>query len=351
MSAPLVSEAGDAELDQWDRYARMHAGATVYHLAAWRRIFGEALGYRSRLLMARDAAGAMCGMLPLYLVPGLFDRRLVAVPFRDRGGPVFDTPDALVAMLERAGELAREERAGLLLKALDPLPHIPASADLSRHDRWVRSRLRLDGMTRDALWERLGDKNRNMVRQARHHGLVCARVSPQEGAAERWYSLHAQTQHRLGVPSFPRRFFSLMFQTLAPSDGLEMLEVRGPAGPCAATLLLFHRDTCIYGYSASSDDGRRLRANDLMLFEALALAAERRLAWFDLGSDSPSQESLLFFKRKWGAEQHPIPVYASRGVGVPDSSASTYAFARAVFRTMPQAVSTWIGSRVVRHFG
>jgi serine/alanine adding enzyme len=350
MSAPRVSEAGGADFAKWDRYARSHPRATVYHLAAWRRIFGEALGYRSRLLMAKDAAGAMCGMLPLYLVPGLFGRRLVAVPFRDRGGPVFDTLDALAALLERARDLAREEGAGLLLKALEPLPDTPASADLLRHDHWMRSRMPLEGMTRDALWERVGDKNRNMVRQARQHGLVCARVAREESAAERWYLLHAQTQHRLGVPPFPRRFFALMLEALAP-DGIEMLEVHGPAGACAATLLLFHRDTCIYGYSASSAEGRRTRANDLMLFEALALAAERKLAWFDFGSDSPAQESLLFFKRKWGAEQHAIPVYASQGVVVQDNSYLRYALARGVFRAMPQALSTWIGSRVVRRFG
>lgn len=339
------------DLEEWDRYARNRAQATVYHLSRWGRIFGEALGYRSWLLMAKNPAGAVCGMLPLYLVPGLFARRLVAVPFRDRGGPVFDTPVALASLLEYAAALARRERAGLLLKSLEPLPDAAAAVGLSRHDHWVRSRMPIDGLTRDALWERVGGKNRNMVRQAQQHGLTAACTTRQPGAADRWYGLHVQTQHRLGVPPFPARFFALMLDGLAPSAGIELLEVRNGAEPCAATLLLFHRDTCIYGYSASSAEGQRLRANDLMLYEALALAVERKLAVFDFGSDSPSQESLLFFKRKWGAEQRPIPVYASGGMSVSDSSDSRYALARGVFRAMPAALSSWIGSRVVRHFG
>jgi serine/alanine adding enzyme len=346
-----VIEARDTDLEEWNRYANSHEHATVYHLSAWAGIFGDALGYRSWLLMAKNEAGATCGILPLYLVPGLFGRRLVAVPFRDRGGPVFDTPAALTALLRYAGERARREKAGILLKSLDPLPEEAVASGLARRDHWVHSRMPIAELTRDALWERIGNKNRNMVRQAQQHGLsaVCATKEP--GAAERWHALHVQTQHRLGVPPFPQRFFSLMLDALAPSGRIELVEIRNSEGPCAATLLFFHRDTCIYGYSASSIEGQRLRANDLMLFEALALAAERKLACFDFGSDSPSQESLLFFKRKWGAEQKIIPVYASQDVAVTDSSDSKYALARMVFRTMPPAMLSWIGSRVVRLFG
>lgn len=350
MSEISVTEANGADLEEWDRYARSREQSTVYHLSAWSRVFGEALGYRSWLLVAKDATGAMCGMLPIYLVPGVLSRRLVAVPFRDRGGPVFDTPQALAALLHRASELARSHRASLLLKSLEPFPEA-ATAGLLRYDHWVRSRMSLEALTRDGLWERIGGKNRNMVRQAQQNGLTVSCTTSQPGAAERWYQLHLQTQHRLGVPPFPARFFALMLEALAPSASIELVEVRHGTSPCAATLLLLHRDTCIYGYSASSEEGRRLRANDLLLFESLALAADRKFAWFDFGSDSPSQESLLFFKRKWGAEQQRIPIYASEKITVPDSSDPRYALARGVIRSMPAALSSWIGSRVVRRFG
>lgn len=351
MSEISVTEANGRDLEEWDRYACSREQSTVYHLSAWRRIFGEALGYRSWLLVAKDATGAMRGMLPIYLVPGVFARRLVAVPFRDRGGPVFDTPQALAALLARANELARSNRATLVLKSLEPFPETAATAGLLRYDHWVRSRMSLEALTRDSLWERIGGKNRNMVRQAQEHGLTVSCTTSQAGAAERWYPLHLQTQHRLGVPPFPARFFALMLEALAPSAGIELVEVGDGTRPCAATLLLLHGDTCIYGYSASSPEGRRLRANDLLLFESLALAVERKFAWFDFGSDSPSQESLLFFKRKWGAEQRRIPVYASAKITVQDSSDPRYALARGVFRAMPAAVFSWIGSGLVRRFG
>lgn len=351
MTTIHVVEARETDLQEWNRYATSHERGTVYHLSPWARIFGDALGYRSSLLMAKNDAGATCGILPLYLVRGLAGRRLVAVPFRDRGGPVFDTPAALTALLRYTSELAQREQAGILLKSIEPLPEEAVASGLARRDHWVHSRMPITDLTRDALWERVGNKNRNMVRQAQKSGLIAVRATREPGAAERWHTLHVQTQRRLGVPPFPLRFFTLMLDALAPSGSVELVEIRNREQPCAATLLFFHRDTCIYGYSASSAAGQRLRANDLMLFEAIALAAERKLACFDFGSDSPSQQSLLFFKSKWGAEQKVIPVYASRDVAVADSSDVKYALARMVFRAMPPAVLSWIGSRVVKRFG
>jgi hypothetical protein len=346
-----VIEGRDTDLDEWNRYASSHERSTVYHLSPWARIFGDALGYRSWLLMAKNDAGATCGILPVYLVRGLFGRRLVAVPFRDRGGPVFDTPDALTALLRHTGELARRENAGVVLKSLEPFPDDAAASGLARRDHWVHSRMPIADLTRDALWERIGNKNRNMVRQAQKSGLNAVRATKEPRAAERWHALHVATQHRLGVPPFPLRFFELMLDALSPSASIEVIEIQSSEGPCAATILFFHRDTCIYGYSASTAAGQRLRANDLLLFEAIALAAERKVAWFDFGSDSPSQESLLFFKSKWGAEQNVIPMYCSPEVALTDSADAKYELARMMFRAMPPALSSWIGSRVVRFFG
>lgn len=351
MNALSIQSVEGPDLAEWDAYVRAHPASTVYHLAAWRRIFGDGFGYRGWLLAARATDGTIRGVLPLYLVHGLAGRRLVAVPFRDRGGPLFDDAAALEALLVHAQALAREQRAALILKSLVPLPEVESLKLLVRVDHWTNSRMALSGLDRKALWERVGGKNRNMVRQAEQGGLQAVLATADGDGAARWHRLHRETQHRLGIPAFPLAFFSTMLDALRPAGGIELLEVRKDGLPVAATLLLVHGDTCIYGYSASSAQGQRARANDLMLCEALAHAAQRGLAWFDFGSDSPAQESLLFFKRKWGAEQRQIPLYASGDAAVSDSSDARYALARGVFRALPEAITSWIGARVVKHFG
>lgn len=342
-------EPGTAADAEWDAYVAGRPDSSIYHLSAWRRIFGDGLGYKSFLLLARDGSGQPRAALPLYRVSTPWRKRLVAVPFRDRGGPLWDDEGALAALLERVRELARQENAILVLKSIKPLPASAEGRGLNRTDHWIHSTLDLQGLDRDRLWQRVGTKRRNMVRQAEQQGVEVRRGTAEAGAAERWHALHLRTQKRLGVPPFPERFFSVMFDTLGAR--LELLEARANGASCAATLLFLHGTTCIYAYSASTEAGQRLRASDLLMHRALELALERGMHSFDFGSDSPLQENLLFFKRSWGASQAPIPLYASGPAGIRDSSDARYGLARAVLHRLPVGVLAAFGARVTRYFG
>ena len=339
----------------WAHYIAAHPDATVYHSLAWRAIFEHSFGYRSWLLLARDSSsGAVNGILPLYLVTSPFARRLVAVPFRDRGGPLWDSIDALNELISRAQSLAAETGAdALILKTIRPLPaEVAAIHGLVRHDHWVHSMLDLTGITEESLWHRIGPKTRNMIRQAQRNGLEGRVVIPDDSTVERWHRLHIITQKRLGIPPFPLHFFSAMARKLRSTGNIELVEVCRGNKACAATILLINRNVCIYGYSASSNEGQHLRANDLMLHSALKLALDRGLASFDFGSDSPTQQSLIFFKRKWGATQAKIPTYISgAGAALNDSSDRCYALARSVLHRMPNVVLRHLVSRFTRYFG
>ena len=80
-----------------------------------------------------------------------------------------------------------------------------------------------------------------------------------------------------------------------------------------------------------------------MLFQVMRFLIERRISMFDMGSDSPLQESLLFFKRKWLAQQAAIPHYNFGATMRLDSSDAHYRFARRIFSLMPLPVLTRLG--------
>src|SRR5262249_1804132 len=157
--------------------------------------------------------------------------------------------------------------------------------------------------------------------------------------------LHLITQQELGVPPFPRRFFAAMIRELGPTGNLKLFVVRRENAALSASIVFCHGDTAIYGYSASTPEGRQYRPNDFMLFKIITWAREQGLRRFDMGSDSPSQESLLFFKRKWLAEQKPIPTYV-QGAGpsaLNDSSDTKYNSARKLVRRLPRPVYGCLG--------
>lgn len=352
-----VEELGTSpsDVDAWQDYVTNRQAATIYHDLAWREIFGT-LRYSSHMLVAKDDAGQIGGVVPLYKVPSLGGKaRLVAVPFRDRGGAVFDDAEAFSALVAAAEQLRVESGAAhVVFKTTDPYPaNETDAAGLARVDHWVHSETDLAQLDPDTLQRRLGDKTRNMIRQAEQAGLRVSEVEPHLHLDD-WMQVYRRSQHALGLPAFPRRFFERLFLTLGHDGRARLFLVTDSGGTAvAASIMLLEHARAIYGYSASTRHGRDARANDLMLAHLLQWALAHRLQHFDFGSDSPLQSGLLFFKRKWLARQTAIPTYYLGGTPSSqiDSSSSQYGTVRWLVRHLPERVSRLGLTPLVRYFG
>lgn len=334
---------------EWDEFARNHRGASVYHLSDWARVLGRGFGYASKGLAIRDADGRIVAIAPLFEVRGFGGRRLVGVPFRDRGGVLSTSPESERAAYAAARKLALDSRAsGLVIKSCAaPDEGMAREEGFSVSKYWVHSVMALG---QGDLWRRIGKKNRNMVRQAQGNGLT---VEWRQGVdhVDAWYRLHRTTQSRLGVPVFPRSLFEAILEE--GREWARLLLVMGPGGPVAGALFFEFSDRYIYGYSASTLSGQKQRANDLMLFEALRRAEETGASWFDFGSDSPRQESLLAFKLKWGAESSLTTVLTipASSEERSDSSSPLYSLARSLGRRLPVRLWAALTSPLVGRLG
>jgi CelD/BcsL family acetyltransferase involved in cellulose biosynthesis len=318
---PRVVSISESGYQLWQDYVNHHAESTVYHLLAWRKIFERSFGYRSWYLLARDGeTGHVVGCLPLFLISTPHFRRLVSVPFRDRGGPLWSTPEAFTALLESAKRIAGKVRASSIAERFE---------------------------------DKIGPKTRNMIRQAERANLTFHEVTHFTGGLRAWYDLYLLTQKHLGLPPFPLKFFRYMIQELLQADAIKLFLVRRDHYSVAATIVLLHEKVAIYGYSSSKPGAQTLRPNDFMLFNIIKWLFEHGITEFDLGSDAPSQKGLLFFKKKWLAKQSTIPVYTFGRSNrlVTDSSDQRHAFIRKSFRYLPKNLLRLIGSLTVKHFG
>jgi hypothetical protein len=346
---PSHAPVSDQDWRDWDDFVRGHPDGSVYHLSDWARVMKRAFGYAVRSLAVRNSGGGIAAVVPLFEVRGLTGRRLVGVPFRDRGGILAAHPDAERAALSAVRKLfADSGAAGVVLKSCSKVNEDLARAlGFSVTKYWVHSVMPLQ---RGDLWRRIGKKNRNMVRQARKNGLS---VEWRRGAehAEAWHRLHRETQSRLGVPVFPRALFEAILDE--GRNWARLLLIVGPKGPVAGGLFFDFAGRYIYGYSASTLPGQEMRANDLMLFEALGEAERSGAGWFDFGSDSPRQSSLLVFKEKWGAETTLTTVLSipASNEERSDSSSGLYSLARLVGRHLPSPVWAALTSPLVRKLG
>ncbi len=358
MNDIFVREVTDREEDKrlWQEYILHHPYSTAYHSIAWRSIFENSFGYRSWYLLAQEGSdGRIVGCLPIFLVSSPLSRRLVSVPFRDRGGPLWDTQAAFNILLEKAKRISEEVNASFLeLKSLRAYPsdliHLHG---LQERFYWIHSYVSLRDINMEVFLEKIGPKTRNMLRQAEKAALTFEDATDLSDGVNEWYKLHLVTQKNLGVPPFSLKFFNNMVLELCKTNEIKIFLVRQSNNCLAATIILLHKKSGIYGYSASDPAAQCFRPNDFMIFNSIKWLIDNGFEEFDMGSDSPTQESLLFFKRKWLVRQDTIPTYTCDDASnwISDSSSSHYDLIRKCFRYLPVGLSRIIGGMTTKYFG
>jgi CelD/BcsL family acetyltransferase involved in cellulose biosynthesis len=293
------------------------------------------------------------GILPLFLVRGLYGRRLVSVPMRDRAGVVASSRAVMHALLRRAIALTGELDCRYLeLKSLEPLDHDVASElGLRLHRHWITTRIDLTPGP-EALWRALDrDFVRWAIGKARRSGVTVA-VHEDPDGPELFHELFVRTRTAIGIPPFSPRLFRAIWQHLVSAGRANLFVARAGAEPINAMINFLSGDTFLPAYAAPQNAWRKSYPSETMFWATMEWAARQGFRRYDLGADSPEQEGLLAFKRKWGGVHHTMSTYYHlRGNAQPpvlDSSSRQYALARRVWAHLPAVVARPLGAWVTR---
>ena len=353
-----IESLTNASEAQWEDYVLRHPEATSYHRLFWKDIFCKTFGYEPFYLIARQGE-KITGIMPLFKIPLLRGALMSSIPFRDRAPPLADDESSFQKLIAAAVAASREKRcSSLLIKSLEPLPPIDvAEGKFSCSKEWVRSYVTLPG-SKEVYWKTINDKTRNMIRQAEAAALEFSRPALEDPKTGEAIDLLRATQHRLGIPPFPRSFYRDLLEALERHGAGELCVVTHENQITAAAILLFEADGVIYGYAGSDPKSWKWRVNDFLVWNCLGRAMQAGKSTFDFGSDSVRQENLLFFKKKWGAAQQPLHYYACRigkdATARPfqwrDSSQGLYPALRNIVRRMPGPLYNLTGM-LTRYFG
>ncbi len=273
--APLSVREHPAPPPGWDAFVRAAPGATFCHLSGWGRIMDDALGHRSRWLVA-EGEGAWQGVLPLVRVKTqLFGDYLLSMPFLNDGGPL-GSDDARALLASHAAERARDEGVDLMeLRVREPLP------DLETSQRKITVILDLPGSAEQA-WDDLKSKVRSQVRRPRKEGMVF-REGP--GELEAFYGVFARNMRDLGTPVLPRRFFEAIRAEL-PDEvvfGTVYKEDEAVAAGCGFTF----GDEFEITWASSLREYNREAPNMLLYWSLIEGCIERGLAAVQLRTLHP----------------------------------------------------------------
>jgi len=325
---------------EWDGFVRAQPGWTHFHLSGWHRVFREVFRHPCLYLEARDAAGALEGVLPLVRVKSLlFGHYLVSLPFVNYGGPL-GSDQAVRALATWATEQAREDGVKLLeLRSRFELPlELPVS------HRKVTVVLDLPPDT-ERLMKSFDAKLRSQVRRPEKAG-VTVRFGPDQVAP--FFRVFAHHMRDLGTPTQPRRLFEVIAEVFPDAwFGCAWLgeePIAGGAGFVWGTEFEMTWASSLHAHS-------RIAPNMGLYWAFMARAVGEGLKLFNFGRCTPGGGTHRF-KRQWGSRDEQLWWYqagAKAGSGgTPSPDQGAYSWGPRVWQRLPVGLATVIGPRIVR---
>ena len=326
---------------EWDRFVRAQQGWTHFHLHGWRRVIEQAHGHECRWLEARDASGALAGVLPLVRVrSALFGHYLVSLPFVNYGGPL-GSDAAVRALCDEAAELARA--GGVKLLELRSRRELPVEMPVSH--RKVTVLLDLEPGDPGRLFKRLDAKLRSQVRRPQKEG-VTVRFGADQVAP--FHEVFARHMRDLGTPAQPRALFDEIARTFGESAWFGCAYLGDVPVACGAGFAWDREFEMTWASSLVSH--KKLAPNMLLYWAFMERACNEGLRVFNFGRCTPGGGTHRF-KLQWGGRDEPLWWYqraAADGARTPSPDDGAYSLGPRLWKKLPVPVATVLGPRIVR---
>lgn len=335
------------EIPDWNELVAATGQATIFHSSNWARVLRDSYGYRP-CYFTRLENGNIKVLLPCMEIKGFFNRpRGVALPFSDFCEPICST---------------REERGELWRTAVDhgnscgwrtiELRGEGLCTGGSPSASFVTHTLEVDpDQARQSGGFR--DSTRRNVEKARKRG-VTTDTSSTAGMMEAFYGLHCRTRREHGLPPQPLEFFrKVQEKIVAPGLGFVALAFFG--GKAVAGAVFFHfAGRAIFKYGASDKSLQELRANNLVMGEAIRELSGRGCRVLSFGRTESRSHGLRQFKSGWGASESALHYYTydlRLKAHRTDTFNALSGLHTKVFRRTPMFLLRFAGKTLYRYLG
>jgi hypothetical protein len=339
MALDPTTEAG------WDSTVGSMQGGTFFHSSAWAAVLRDSFGFRPHYLAVVQGSGIKA-LLPLFEASSwLTGCRGVSLPFTDECSPVAGLPahsDALVAAALAEG--AKRRWRFVEFRGADGLLGGQPESQV-----FLGHRLNLKAPT-GRLFEQLESPVKRAIRKSEGAGVEIE-MSNSLASIEAFYQLHCRTRRRHGLPPQPFSFFSNLHRH-ALSRGQGFLSLARHGGRTIAGSVFLHSGArALYKFGASDERFLRLRGNNLVMWNAIKLLANRGFEELTFGRTSPGEEGLRRFKLGWGAVEYRISYRRfdfSRQCFV-STKDRAHGWHNHLFRVMPLPILRFVGARLYGH--
>ena len=284
-----------AQHSAWDEFVGAHPEGCAAHLSLWAPLVERLFGHKPHYLLARDADGAVRGVLPLVRLKSLlFGDYMVSVPYLNNGGVLALDAETARKLLRAADQLAKTCGCGHVeYRFAAELDGELTAGRTVRTDK-VAMQLVLPS-DEAALGKSLGAKLRSQIRRPQKEGAVAVRGRLE--LLDEFYAVFARNMRDLGTPVYPRSFFAAILEAM--SERAEIVVVRVGDVPAAAGFLMGYRGRLEIPWASADRRFNRISVNMLLYWEVLRGAIEQGYEVFDFGRSSKDAGT---YKFGWSGE-------------------------------------------------
>ena len=171
---------------------------------------------------------------------------------------------------------------------------------------------------------------------------------------ESYYRLHCVTRKGQGIPPQPLKFFRKIREHILQRNMGFVALATFRTEVVAGIVLFHHGKKAIYKYGASSAEGKRCRANNLVMWEAIRWYVQKGFQEFCFGRTEPEHEGLREYKSGYGASEYELPYYKCDISGNRIVAMNGKKISRRMercYQKVPIPVSRIVGSLLYRHIG
>ena len=343
----MICITNPIEHENWNNLILALPNYSFFHTSNWAEILFASYGYRPIYLM-ENGERSLSALLPVMEVDSfLTGKRGVSLPFTDYCEPLTSEPGQFPALFNFAINYGKkhgwkylELRSGqsLLEKEEPSVSYIGHTLDLTGGA--------------DSIFSNLRDSTKRNIKKAEKENVEIEITNSREAMNE-FYRLNSLTRRDHGLPPQPYHFFKNIYdQIIAKHSGFISLATQANT-VIAGNVYLLLGEKVIYKYGASDRLYQHLRANNLVMWQAIKWCCENGYKSLCFGRTETDNDGLKQFKSGWGTKEHIIKYYKydfSKDSFIKDSPKISD-FQHKVFNRLPIPILNALGTLLYRHMG
>jgi hypothetical protein len=204
----------------------------------------------------------------------------------------------------------------------------------------------------DQIFSSFRDSTKRNIKKANKEGVKVKIFHSLESVKE-FYRLNSITRKHHGLPPQPYLFFKKVYDRIIHKNLGFIVLAFFQDKPIAGGVFFHFGEKAAYKYGASDLQYQHLRANNLVMWEAIKWCCQNGYKSLCFGRTGFDNQGLVQFKSGWGTTEQQIKYYRydlNKGSFVPGSSKVT-GFHNKIFRNLPLPILNRIGSILYRHVG